>query len=140
LYFTIKLINHSVNYEMPADQLSLTFAALAHPARRAILARLGQGEASVQELAKPFKMSAPAMSKHLKVLGRAGLISRGRDAQWRPCKLEAKTMQDASDWIEQVRAQMEGRLDRLEDYLKKLQAAPVDGLAKNPSNPKPKGE
>jgi DNA-binding transcriptional ArsR family regulator len=133
LYFTIKLINHSVNYEMPADQLSLTFAALAHPARRAILARLGQGEAAVQELAKPFKMSAPAMSKHLKVLERAGLISRGRDAQWRPCKLEAKTMQEASDWIEQVRAQMEGRLDRLEDYLKKLQA-------NNPSNTKPKGE
>ena len=106
---------------MPTDQLTRTFSALAHPARRAMLARLSGGEASVNELAKPFKMSLPAVSKHLKVLERSGLISRGKDAQWRPCKLEAKPMKEASDWMEQYRAQWEERFDRLEAYLQELQ-------------------
>jgi DNA-binding transcriptional ArsR family regulator len=103
------------------DSLSLIFAALAHPARRQMLARLGQGEASVQELAKPLKMSAPAVSKHLKVLEKSGLIKRGRDAQWRPCKLEAKPMKEAADWMDQYRVMWEERFDRLEAYLKGLQ-------------------
>jgi DNA-binding transcriptional ArsR family regulator len=106
---------------MPADRLSLTFAALAHPTRRAMLARLSRGEASVQELAKPFKMSLPAVSKHLKVLERSGLISRSREAQWRPCRLEAKTMQEASDWMAHYRKEGEERFDRLDAYLKELQ-------------------
>ena len=108
---------------MPPDALSLTFAALAHPARRAMLARLGRGQASVQDLAKPFKMSAPAVSKHLKVLERSGLISRGRDAQWRPCRLEAKPMKEAVDWMEEIRVQWDERFDRLEAYLQELQKA-----------------
>ena len=110
---------------MPAasnlDPLSATFAALADPTRRAILARLASGEASVGELAAPFEISAPAVTKHLKVLERAGLITRSRQAQWRPCKIEAKPLQDASHWIEQYRQLWEARLDRLEDYLKVLQ-------------------
>src|SRR5690606_38686329 len=105
-----------------SDQLSATFAALADPTRRAILARLAAGEASVSELAEPFDISAPAVTKHLKVLERAGLISRSRQAQWRPCRIEAKPLQDASHWIEQYRQLWEARLDRLEDYLKVLQA------------------
>lgn len=104
------------------DPLSATFAALADPTRRAILARLASGEASVGELAAPFEISAPAVTKHLKVLERAGLITRSRQAQWRPCKIEAKPLQDASHWIEQYRQLWEARLDRLEDYLKVLQA------------------
>ncbi|HEX2605028.1 MAG TPA: metalloregulator ArsR/SmtB family transcription factor [Oxalicibacterium sp.] len=107
---------------MPADPLSATFAALADPTRRAILARLALGEASVGELSAPFDISAPAVTKHLKVLERAGLISRGRQAQWRPCKLEAKALEDVSGWIDQYRQLWEQRLDRLEDYLKILQA------------------
>lgn len=103
------------------DPLSATFAALADPTRRAILARLASGEASVGELAAPFEISAPAVTKHLKVLERAGLITRSRQAQWRPCKIEAKPLQDASHWIEQYRQLWEARLDRLEDYLKVLQ-------------------
>lgn len=106
---------------MSRDTLSRTFSALAHPARRAMLARLSQGQASVQELSKPFKMSAPAVSKHLKVLEQSGLISRGRDAQWRPCKLEAKPMKEAADWMEQYRKEWEDRFDRLEAYLQQLQ-------------------
>jgi DNA-binding transcriptional ArsR family regulator len=106
---------------LASDHLSATFAALADPTRRAILARLASGEASVGELAEPFKISAPAVTKHLKVLERAGLISRSRQAQWRPCKIEAKPLQDASHWIEQYRQLWEARLDRLEDYLKVLQ-------------------
>src|ERR1051325_5342607 len=98
---------------MPADHLSQTFAALADPTRRAILARLASGEASVSELANPFDMSLPAISKHLKVLERAGLITRGRDAQWRPCKLEAKPLKTAADWLEHYRAFWEASLDRL---------------------------
>src|SRR5262245_43209965 len=115
---------------MPAafatDPLSATFAALADPTRRAILARLASGEASVSELAEPFDISPPAVTKHLKVLERAGLISRSRQAQWRPCKIEAKPLQDASYWIEQYRQLWEARLDRLEDYLKVLQLKEQD--------------
>lgn len=107
---------------MSADQLSLTFAALADPTRRAILSRLASGEMSVTELAKPFKISLPGISKHLKVLERAGLIRRGRDAQWRPCRLEAKPLEEASAWVDQYRVFWEGSLDRLEDYLREIQA------------------
>src|SRR3954465_5412594 len=103
---------------MPADPLSSTFAALADPTRRAILARLAGGEASVSELAQPFDMSLPAVTKHLKVLQRAGLISQGREAQWRPCRLEARPMREASQWMESYREHWEQRLDRLGDYLR----------------------
>ncbi|AVH64978.1 transcriptional regulator [Nostoc sp. 'Peltigera membranacea cyanobiont' 213] len=106
---------------MSTDQLSVTFAALADPTRRAILAHLTKGEASVTELAKPFEMSLPAISKHLKVLERAGLIVRGREAQWRPCQIKAQPLKDAVDWIEQYRQFWEQRLDRLDDYLHELQ-------------------
>ncbi|MBN3963447.1 metalloregulator ArsR/SmtB family transcription factor [Nostoc sp. NMS8] len=106
---------------MSNEQLSLTFAALADPTRRAILAHLAKGEASVSELAKPFKMSLPAISKHLKVLERAGLISRGREAQWRPCQIKAQPLRDAADWIEQYRQLWEQRLDQLDNYLHELQ-------------------
>ena len=104
-----------------ADHLSLTFAALAHPVRRAMLARLSSGQASVQELARPFKLSPPAVTKHLKVLERSGLITRSRDAQWRPCRLEARPMKDVSAWVEQYRAQWEAQFDRLDAYVKELQ-------------------
>ena len=107
---------------MREDTLSLTFAALADPTRRAILARLAQGEASVRELAEPFAMSAPAVSKHLKVLQRAGLITQGRHAQWRPCRLHAQPLRAAAEWVEQYRQHWEERLDRLESYLETLQA------------------
>jgi len=107
---------------MTTDQLSATFAALADPTRRAILARLASGEASVTELAKPFAITLPAVTKHLKVLQRAGLISQGRQAQWRPCRLEAKPLREISDWVERYRRFWEERLDRLEDYLRELQA------------------
>jgi DNA-binding transcriptional ArsR family regulator len=103
------------------EGLSVTFAALADPTRRAILARLASGEASVSELAAPFEMSLPAVSKHLKVLERAGLITRGRAAQWRPCRLEAAPLKDASDWLEEYRRFWEESFDRLEDYLRELQ-------------------
>jgi len=105
-----------------ADHLSATFAALADPTRRAILARLALGETSVTELAKPFRMSAPAVSKHLKVLERAGLIARSREAQWRPARLEAGPLKDAAQWIEHYRRFWEESLDRLETYLKSIQA------------------
>ena len=104
------------------DRLSSTFQALADPTRRAILSRLSQGEASVSELAAPFSMSMPAISKHLKVLERANLISRGKEAQWRPCKLEAAPLEAASAWVEQYRAMWEARFDRLDAYLKEVQA------------------
>src|SRR6187431_1234264 len=100
------------------DRLSSTFGALADPTRRAILARLALGEASVTELAAPFEMTLPAVSKHLKVLERAGLIIRGRDAQWRPCRLEASPLKHVADWTERYRHIWEARLDRLDDYLK----------------------
>lgn len=106
---------------MSSDRLSVVFAALADPTRRAILAHLAKGEASVTELAEPFKMSLPAISKHLKVLERAQLIARSREAQWRPCRLEAETLKEAADWIEQYRQFWDERLDRLEDYLHELQ-------------------
>jgi DNA-binding transcriptional ArsR family regulator len=106
---------------MMPDRLSTTFAALADPTRRAILARLMTGETSVTELAAPFDMSLPAISKHLKVLERAGLIARSREAQWRPCRLEAGPMKDASDWLEHYRKFWEQSFDRLDDYLRELQ-------------------
>ena len=104
------------------DPISSTFAALADPTRRSILARLASGEASVTELAEPFEMSMPAVSKHLKVLERAGLIARGREAQWRPCRLEAAPLKDISDWVERYRQNWEESFDRLDEYLKELQA------------------
>ncbi len=103
------------------DQLSLTFAALADPTRRAILARLARGEATVTELAEPFAMSLPAVSKHLKVLERAGLISRGREAQWRPCRIEVEPLEVVDDWMAGYRRLWEERFDRLDDYLRELQ-------------------
>ena len=103
------------------DHLSSTFSALADPTRRAILARLSSGEASVQELAKPFNMTLPAVSKHLKVLEKARLIRRSRSAQWRPCYLEAAPLKEASDWVDQYRKFWEASLDRLGDYLRELQ-------------------
>jgi len=105
-----------------ADQLSATFAALADPTRRAILARLATGESSVTELAAPFAMSLPAVTKHLKVLERSGLITRSRLAQWRPCRLEAKPLRDVATWVEQYRRFWEKRLDRLEEYLRSIQS------------------
>jgi DNA-binding transcriptional ArsR family regulator len=102
--------------------LNATFSALADPTRRAILARLSLGETSVTELAKPFDMSLPAVSKHLKVLERAGLITRGREAQWRPCRIEPKALKDIDDWLGDYRRFFEGSLDRLDDYLKTLKA------------------
>jgi DNA-binding transcriptional ArsR family regulator len=106
---------------MPPDHLSATFAALADPTRRAILARLISGEKPVTELAAPFAMSLPAISKHLKVLQRAGLISRGREAQWRPCRLEARPLKDAVNWLEHYRRFWEQSLDRLDAYLHEMQ-------------------
>lgn len=107
---------------MATDQLSTTFAALADPTRRAILKKLTHGEQSVTELAAPFRMTMPAISKHLKVLARAGLIERSRNAQWRPCRLRAAPLKKAADWMEEYRRFWEERLDRLDDYLKELQA------------------
>ncbi|HJX08249.1 MAG TPA: metalloregulator ArsR/SmtB family transcription factor [Actinomycetota bacterium] len=103
------------------EQLDRTFAALSDPTRRAIVERLADGEASVTELAAPFEMSLPAVSKHLKVLEKAGLISRGRRAQWRPCRLEPEPLKEASDWLEEYRRLWEERLDRLDEYLRTLQ-------------------
>lgn len=103
------------------DTLSLTFAALADPTRRAILARLSEGDASVTELAKPFSMSLPAVSKHLKVLEGAGLITRGREAQWRPCRIEGERLRDVAGWVEHYRKVWEESFDRLDEYLKTVQ-------------------
>ena len=111
-----------VFYMMHTDALSAKFAALADPTRRAILARLALGETTVSELAAPFAMSGPAVSKHLKVLERAGLIARGREAQWRPCRIEPKALKDVDDWLENYRRFWEERFDRLENYLSELQA------------------
>jgi DNA-binding transcriptional ArsR family regulator len=102
------------------DPLSATFSALADPTRRAILARLALGETSVSELAKPFDISLPAVSRHLKVLEHAGLIARGREAQWRPCRIEPQALKTVDDWLEEYRRLWEERLDRLEDYLRTL--------------------
>lgn len=112
---------------MPPDPLSTTFAALADPTRRAILARLATGESSVTALAEPFAMSLPAVSKHLKVLQRAGLVARGKEAQWRPCRLEAGPLKAAAAWLEHYRGHWEQTLDRLEGYLQELQGKEQPG-------------
>lgn len=104
-----------------SDHLSTTFAALSDPTRRAILARLALGEASVKELSQPFSIAAPSITKHLKVLERAGLIKRGREAQWRPCKLEAAPLKDIAEWVERYRSHWEQTLGRLDSYLSQLQ-------------------
>ncbi len=119
MYYTRQLINQTVN--MP-DTLSQTFAALADPTRRAMLARLRQGEATVSELAEPFlhRMTLPGVTKHLKVLERAGLVTKGREAQWRPCTLNAAPLTDAARWMEAYRVHMEASLDRLGEYLKTI--------------------
>jgi len=109
---------------MPGDPLGVTFAALSDPTRRAILARLSKGETSVKELAEPFAISAPAITKHLKVLERAGLITRSREAQWRPCQLNAAPLRDAAEWIERYRRFWDESFDRLDDYLRQLQTPP----------------
>src|SRR5215813_3903779 len=114
------------------DRLSTTFAALADPTRRAILARLALGETSVTELAEPFAMSMPAVSKHLKVLERAGLIVRGREAQWRPCRIEVQALKPVDDWLESYRRLWEERFDRLDEYLHEIQT-------KGTRKQKPKG-
>jgi DNA-binding transcriptional ArsR family regulator len=105
---------------MATDQLSVTFAALADPTRRAILARVAQGQATVMELAEPFKLKLPTVSKHLKVLRQAGLVTQGRQAQWRPCRLEAAPLKDVADWVERYREHWEERLGQLDDYLQEL--------------------
>lgn len=119
------------------DALSQTFAALADPTRRALLARLRTGEASVTELAEPFlgRMSLPGVTKHLKVLERAGLVTKGRDAQWRPCRLNAEPLRDVEAWMDLYRAHMEDTLDRLGDYLTAVQAARTDAPASAPAAP-----
>ena len=122
LYLTNVLNTKRHHRTTKADRLGITFAALADPTRRAILSRLTKGEASVNELAAPFAMSLPAVSRHLKVLERAGLISRSREAQWRPCRLETKPLREVESWIETYRRMWEQRLDRLDDYLTELQS------------------
>jgi DNA-binding transcriptional ArsR family regulator len=117
---TMATSNTLISEQLPPNQLNATFAALADPTRRAILAHLMSGEASVTELAEPFAMSMPAISKHLKVLERAGLITRSREAQWRPSRIQAAPLKGASDWIENYRMAWESRLDRLHDYLHEL--------------------
>ena len=124
---------------MPPDPLSATFSALADPTRRAILARLSAGEASVNDLAAPFAMSLPAVSKHLKVLERAGLVSRSRTAQWRPCRIEGAPLKDAMDWMGQYRQFWEQRFDRLDAYLQTLQAA-SDAAINSTTTPEPPQE
>src|SRR5487761_646884 len=120
MYLTTRL-NTMPGTVLTPDRLSSTFAALADSTRRAILARLASGEISVTELAEPFKMSLPAVSKHLKVLERAGLIARGREAQWRPCRLEAGPLKDAADFLEHYRRFWEESFDRLDEYLREVQ-------------------
>ena len=120
MYLTASLINRMVRHD-DIDPLSATFAALADPTRRAILARLMSGECSVTQLAEPFDMSMPAISKHLKVLERAGLIARGREAQWRPCRLDAGPLREVADWLEHYRQFWEQSFDRLDEYLRELQ-------------------
>ena len=123
--------------ELTADRLDATFAALADPTRRAILARLTGGEVSVTELARPFEMTLPAVSKHLKVLERAGLIERRRDAQWRPCRLEAGPLKEVSDWVSEYRRHWEERFDRLDEYLRELQAKEAEADARDTQTPEP---
>ena len=112
---------------MASDPLSMTFGALADPTRRAILARLALGETSVQDLAEPFDMSLPAVSKHLKVLERAGLIARGREAQWRPARIEPQPLKEVDDWLAAYRRMWDERFDRLDVYLQKLQGQKTQG-------------
>lgn len=123
MYLTYRLNTMPVTIMTPG-RLSTTFAALADSTRRAILARLASGAVSVTELAEPFEMSLPAVSKHLKVLERAGLIARGRDAQWRPCRLEAGPLRDVADWVEHYRRFWTESFDRLDDYLREVQRKP----------------
>ena len=122
LYLTYVLNTKRKRNTIKVDRLGMTFAALADPTRRAILSRLTKGEASVNEVAAPFSMSLPAVSRHLKVLERAGLISRSHEAQWRPCRLEMKALREVESWIETYRRTWEQRLDRLDDYLTELQS------------------
>jgi DNA-binding transcriptional ArsR family regulator len=121
---------------MTSERLDMTFAALADPTRRAILARLSSGESSVNDLAAPFDMSLPAISKHLKVLERAGLIVRGQKAQWRPCRLEATPLRDVSDWVAQYRRFWDESFDRLDDYLAELQGKKTKKEKHHGSRPK----
>jgi DNA-binding transcriptional ArsR family regulator len=121
-----------VNY-VP-DHLSATFAALSDPTRRAILARLALGETSVKELSEPFSLSAPSITKHLKVLERAGLIARGREAQWRPCRLEAAPLQEVAVWVERYRQHWEHTMNRLDDYLSTLENAKTSTQSKEKKN------
>lgn len=114
---------------MQSDRLSHVFAALADPTRRAMLARLASGEATVNELAEPFEMSLPAVSKHLKVLEKAGLVSRGREAQWRPARLQPEPLRQVSDWVEHYRKFWEQSFDRLDDYLRELQASDANSTS-----------
>lgn len=117
---------------MTTDRLSITFAALADPTRRAILTRLARGEATVGELAAPFEMSLPAISKHLRVLENAGLIARGREAQWRPCRLEAEPLKEVADWVERYRRHWEESFDRLDEYLRELKNQELKNKLKKP--------
>ncbi len=138
LYLMSKLINVPVNYAVPTDRLSRTFAALADPTRRAILARLATGQATVMQLAEPFPMSLPAVSRHLKVLERAGLVVRGRDAQWRPCRLRAAPLHDVDDWMEKYRRYWDASFDRLDEYLETAKggapgAAPASTAPRKPT-------
>jgi DNA-binding transcriptional ArsR family regulator len=126
LYKTDQLVNRLVLYTMATDTLSLTFSALADPTRRAILARLAHGTATVKELSAPFAMSGPAISKHLRVLERAGLIARGREAQWRPCRLEAAPLEEVAEWAEHYRRFWDASYERLDDYLRNLQEKEID--------------
>ena len=118
---------------MPPDRLSSTLAALADPTRRAILSRLASGEATVTDLAAPFSMTLPAISRHLKVLRNAGLITRGREAQWRPCRLEATPLKDVADYVDQYRTLWESRLDRLDGYLREVQSKGADEAGRTTS-------
>ena len=127
MYSTERLYNHKVMLLQQSDRLSATFAALADPTRRAILARLAKGEASVKDLAAPFDMSQPAVSKHLRVLERAGLIEQGRQAQWRPRRLRAGPLRDVADWVSQYRRHWEESFERLDSYLRDVQDTKEQG-------------
>jgi len=128
MHFTLRLISHMVYYQdMATDELSRTFSALADPTRRAILARLSRGEATVNDIAAPFDMTLPAVSKHLQVLEKAGLISRGRDAQWRPARLNAVTLAPAADWIDGYRHFWDRSFDALDQHLAHQQAQSTKG-------------
>jgi DNA-binding transcriptional ArsR family regulator len=139
MYITTEINNRRVEYEeamSTTDTLDRTFAALADPTRRAILARLASGQASVTELAAPFSISLPAVSKHLKVLERAGLVARGRRAQWRPAELQAEPLHEVADWLADYRRFWEERLDRLDEYLRAIEGTePEEGAPKAERKP-----